>query len=161
PDGSVETKCGTQDIGTGARTVLAIITAEVLGLKPTDITSKIGNSTFPPGQGSGGSTTTPSVSPPCYLAALAARDAFLEKIAPSLGADAKNLSLKDGQVCVNDAPKMSWKDACRKLDMTSISKTGEFDQSLASVGVGGCQFADVSVDVETGVVKVNKIVAIQ
>src|SRR5262249_54424733 len=32
---------------------------------------------------------------------------------------------------------------------------------LSDQGVGGVQFADVSVDVETGVVKVNKIVAIQ
>ena len=33
PDGSVELKSATQDIGTGARTILAIIAAEVLGLK--------------------------------------------------------------------------------------------------------------------------------
>jgi xanthine dehydrogenase YagR molybdenum-binding subunit len=42
-----------------------------------------------------------------------------------------------------------------------ISETGKFTQGLSSVGVGGCQFADVTVDIETGVVKVNKIVAIQ
>ena len=66
PDGSVELRSATQDIGTGARTILAIIAAEVLGLKPTDIISNIGNSTFPPGQPSGGSTTTPSMAPPCY-----------------------------------------------------------------------------------------------
>src|SRR5262245_34021361 len=64
PDGSVEVKTGTQDIGTGARTILAIIAAELLGLQVADITSNIGNSTFPPGQPSGGSTTTPSMSPP-------------------------------------------------------------------------------------------------
>ena len=64
-DGSVELRSATQDIGTGARTVLAIIAAEVLGLKPTDIFSNIGNSGFPPGQASGGSTTTPSMAPPC------------------------------------------------------------------------------------------------
>jgi xanthine dehydrogenase YagR molybdenum-binding subunit len=56
---------------------------------------------------------------------------------------------------------MSWKDACRKLGMMPISETGKFEEGLSSVGVGGCQFADVSVDVETGVVKVNKVVAIQ
>ena len=33
PDGSVELKSATQDIGTGARTILAIIAAEVLGLE--------------------------------------------------------------------------------------------------------------------------------
>jgi xanthine dehydrogenase YagR molybdenum-binding subunit len=33
--------------------------------------------------------------------------------------------------------------------------------SLTNSGVGGVQMADVSVDVETGVVKINKIVAVQ
>jgi xanthine dehydrogenase YagR molybdenum-binding subunit len=33
--------------------------------------------------------------------------------------------------------------------------------ALTSSGVGGVQMADVSVDVETGVVKINKIVAVQ
>ena len=43
----------------------------------------------------------------------------------------------------------------------TISETGEFQQGLSSSGVGGCQFAEVAVDVETGVVKVKKIVAVQ
>ncbi len=59
PDGSVELKSATQDIGTGIRTILAIVAAELLGLQPTDIISNIGNSTFPPGAASGGSVTTP------------------------------------------------------------------------------------------------------
>jgi xanthine dehydrogenase YagR molybdenum-binding subunit len=45
--------------------------------------------------------------------------------------------------------------------MATISETGDFQRGLSSSGVGGCQFAEVSVDVETGVVKVKKIVAIQ
>jgi xanthine dehydrogenase YagR molybdenum-binding subunit len=163
-DGSVELKTATQDIGTGARTVLAIIAAEVLGLKPTDIISNIGNSTFPPGQGSGGSTTTPSMSPPTLDAVTKAKDAFLKKIAPAINTAVENLSLKDGQLWVSGEPSMSWKDACRKLGMASISETGSFaedQKGLSSSGVGGCQFAEVAVDVETGMVKVKKIVAIQ
>lgn len=161
PDGSVELKSATQDIGTGARTVLAIIAAEVLGLKPTDIVSNIGNSTFPPGQASGGSTTTPSMSPPCLEAVTKARDAMFAKLAPTLQATPEDLALKTGQLWVKGEPVMSWKDACRKLGMASISELGSFSEGLSNVGVGGCQFAEVSVDIETGVVKVHKIVAIQ
>jgi xanthine dehydrogenase YagR molybdenum-binding subunit len=163
-DGSVEIRSATQDIGTGARTILAIITAEVLGLKPTDIVSNIGNSTFPPGQGSGGSTTSPSMAPPCYDAALKARDSLFNKIAPTLKAEPGDLQLKGGQLWVKGEPVMGWKDACRKLGTASISETGsvhEGTDKLASGGVGGCQFAEVSVDIETGMVKVKKIVAIQ
>ena len=161
PDGSVELKSATQDIGTGARTILAIIAAEVLGLQPTDIKSNIGNSTFVPGQPSGGSTTTPSMSPPCLVAVTQARDELFNRVAKAIDAKAADLSLKGGKLLVNGAEKMSWKDACRKLGMMSITETGKFQEGLSSVGVGGCQFADVSVDTETGVVKVNKIVAIQ
>jgi xanthine dehydrogenase YagR molybdenum-binding subunit len=161
PDGSVELKTATQDLGTGIRTVLAIVAAEILGLKPTDIISNIGNSTFPPGQGSGGSTTTPTMSPPTFDAVTKARDALFKKIAPAIQATPDKLSLKDGQLLVSGQPVMSWKEACRKLGQASISETGSFQEGLSSVGVAGCQFAEVAVDVETGVVKVKKIVAIQ
>ncbi len=161
PDGSVEVKSATQDLGTGTRTILAIITAEVLGLKTTDITSNIGDSLFPPGQPSGGSTTAPSMSPPAYNAALQARDAFFQKIAPALAAEAQQLSLADGQVLIDGQAKMSWKDACRKLGMGSVSVTAGALPGLSSNGVGGCQFAEAEVDVETGVVKLKKIVAVQ
>ena len=164
PDGSVELRSATQDIGTGARTVLAIIAAEVLGLQPTDIFSNIGNSTFPPGQPSGGSTTTPSMSPPCLDAVTKARDALFKKIAQAVKAAPADLSLKDNQLWVSGEPVMSWKDACRKLGTSSISELGSYDpneKGLSSVGVGGCQFAEVAVDLETGMVRVKKIVAIQ
>ncbi len=161
PDGSVELRSATQDIGTGARTILAIIAAELLGLKVGDITSNIGNSTFVPGQASGGSTTTPSMSPPCYAAVTQARDALFAKVAPGLNAGANDLELRDGQVLVKGESKMAWKDACRKLGMMPIVETGKFQPGLSSNGVAGCQFVDLTVDVETGVVRVKKIVAIQ
>ncbi|MGC8640749.1 MAG: xanthine dehydrogenase family protein molybdopterin-binding subunit [Isosphaeraceae bacterium] len=161
PDGSVELKTATQDLGTGIRTVLAIIAAEVLGLKATDIISNIGNSTFPPGQPSGGSTTTATMAPPCLDAVTRARDAMFKRIAPILQASAQDLALKNGQLHVKGEPIMNWKEACRKLGMASISETGDFTQGLAGSGVGGCQFAEVTVDLETGVVRVKKIVAIQ
>jgi xanthine dehydrogenase YagR molybdenum-binding subunit len=161
PDGSVEVRSATQDLGTGARTVLAIIAAEVLGLNVSDIKSNIGNSTFVPGQASGGSTTTPSMSPPTFNAATMARDELFQKIAPSLKCEPADLSLKDGMVLVKGQPSLSWKDACRKLGMMPISVIGKFSQGLTSNGVCGCQFVDASVDTETGVVKLNKIVAVQ
>jgi xanthine dehydrogenase YagR molybdenum-binding subunit len=160
-DGSVELRSATQDLGTGARTILAIIAAEVLGLKPTDIFSNIGHSGFPPGQASGGSTTTPSMAPPAYDAANKARDALFQKIAAAVKAAPADLSLRDSQLWVSGEPVMSWKDACRKLGTGTISETGSYQAGLSSVGVGGCQFAEVAVDMETGMVKVKKIVAIQ
>jgi xanthine dehydrogenase YagR molybdenum-binding subunit len=161
-DGSVEIQTATQDIGTGARTILAMIAAEILGLQPTDIISNIGNSTFPPGQASGGSTTTPSMAPPCYGAVTKARDALFQKVAGSFNnARPEDITLKQGQLYVSGEPVGSWKDACRKLGTSKISETSGFVEGLSSTGVCGCQFAEVAVDLETGMVKVKKIVAIQ
>ncbi|HWE38751.1 MAG TPA: xanthine dehydrogenase family protein molybdopterin-binding subunit [Isosphaeraceae bacterium] len=161
PDGTVELKSATQDIGTGARTILAVIAAEVLGLEPTDITSNIGNSTFPAGQGSGGSTTSPSMAPPCYNAALEARDELFKRIAGGLDARPEDLSLKGGKLLVKGEEKMGWKEACRKLRQMPVSVEGKSSPGLSAGGVGGCQFVDLTVDVETGVVRVKKVVAVQ
>ncbi len=162
PDGSVDIKTATQDIGTGARTILAMIAAEMLGLQPTEINSLIGNSSYPPGQPSGGSTTTPTMAPPCYDAVTKARDALFKKVASAFNnARPEDLSLKQGQLWAGGEPVASWKEACRKLGTSPISVTGEFVEGLSSTGVGGCQFAEVSVDLETGEVKAKKIVAIQ
>ncbi len=101
------------------------------------------------------------MAPSCLDAVTRARDAVFKRIAPTLQAAAEDLELKHGQLYVEGEPIMGWKEACRKLGMASISETGSTAEGLASVGVGGCQFAEVTVDIETGVVRVKKIVAIQ
>ena len=73
----------------------------------------------------------------------------------------------DGRIQVKGNPNkaMSWKQACQKLGMKTISVTQAHDprnpRGMSTLGVGGVQMADVSVDVETGVVKINKIVGVQ
>jgi len=161
PDGSVELRSATQDIGTGCRTVLAVIAAEVLGLKPEQIHSNIGNSDFPPGQASGGSTTTPSMAPPTLNAATRARDELFKKIAPALNAEPSDLSVANGHVLVRGEREIPWAEACRKLGVMPINVTEGFSDGLSANGVAGCQFADLNVDVETGVVTLNKIIAVQ
>jgi xanthine dehydrogenase YagR molybdenum-binding subunit len=61
-----------------------------------------------------------------------------------------------------------WKQACAKLGPSGISTQGvnwrqpsRNKPDLTNAGVGGVQMADVSVDVETGIVRVNKMVAVQ
>ncbi|MFY0579476.1 molybdopterin cofactor-binding domain-containing protein [Cystobacter fuscus] len=48
-DGSVEAFSGTQDIGTGTRTILAQVVAEEFGLRPEEVGSHIGDSRYPGG----------------------------------------------------------------------------------------------------------------
>lgn len=163
-DGTVEAVTGTQDIGTGIRTAIAIIVAEEFGLAPTDITVKVGDSEpgLPSG-GSGGSQTTASVAPVIKTAAAAAKQKLFERIAPLLEAPVEELRVGTGTIyVVSDRRKtLTWAQATGQLGMESISEGGQWDEELRQGGVAGTQFAEVEVDTETGVIKVLKIVAVQ
>ncbi len=167
PDGSVVLEIGTQDLGTGTRTAITMVAAETLGLPLGAINLRIGNSDYPPDGASGGSTTIGGVSPATLKSTTNARNKLFAAVAPVLGATADQLAAVDGRIQVKDNPSKSlpWQDACRKLGTTKISEMGENNPrnpgGLMSQGVGGVQMADVSVDTETGIVKMNKFVAVQ
>jgi xanthine dehydrogenase YagR molybdenum-binding subunit len=161
-DGSVLVRCSTQDLGTGERTVLAIVVAEILGLQPRDITVEVGESQFGRSTASGGSTTCPGTSPAALNAANAARDAFLAAIAPRLTAQAGDLVIEPGQVLNRtNNQRTPWRQACAMLGQNPAVGRGDWTAGLSKQGVGGIQVAEVQVDTETGVVRCTRVVAVQ
>ena len=165
PDGSVEVKMGTQDLGTGTRTAINIVAADTFGLPLNAVKVMIGDNRFPVSGPSGGSTTIGGVSASSRRAALDALDQIFAKAAPALNAQPADLEAAGGTIRVKNEPSrsMTWAQACSKLGGMPITVRGKNPGpgKLNDQGVGGCQIADVSVDVETGVVKINKIVAVQ
>ncbi len=165
PDGAVALKMGTQDLGTGTRTVLRIVAAETLGLPLEAVKVQIGDNRFPPSGSSGGSTTVGGISSSSRRASTDALNQLLEKVAPDLNSTAAQLEATAGKIQVTGDPSrsMTWKQACAKLGTQPITARGKQPGTgtLTSSGVGGVQMADVSVDIETGVVKVNRMVAVQ
>ncbi len=168
PDGSVEISLGSQDLGTGTRTVIALVVAETLGLKPEQVKVNIGWSTYPPSGPSGGSTTVGGVSESSRRAATAALNQLLEKVAGKLGVPADRLEAKDGRIQDSRNPEtcVSWKEACSLLGMNPLVAKGEYRRgrtktNLSSSQVAGVQMAEVAVDLETGVVRMKKFVAVQ
>jgi xanthine dehydrogenase YagR molybdenum-binding subunit len=143
PDGSIEVRMGVQDLGTGTRTVMAVVAAEVLGLKPEQITVKLGDTRYPPGPGSGGSVTCASVAPTVFDTCVKA----LERVQTQSG--------------MADARGENWFKACKKLGLNSVVVQGSWQEGLSSSGVGGVQFAEVAVDTETGLVTVLRITCVQ
>lgn len=162
-DGSVTMRIGTQDIGTGTRTLVAMVTADALGLKPAQVTPQIGDTEYGVSPGSGGSTTAASTTPGIRIAALKALEALKDKIAPALGADAASLVAEGGRIHVKgDAAKgMSWADACKQIGTQPIAADGNWQPGMSSVTTSGVQFAEATVDVKTGIVKVTRVLAIQ
>jgi xanthine dehydrogenase YagR molybdenum-binding subunit len=163
PDGSVINKIATQDIGTGTRTLVAMITAETMGLPLNQVTAAIGDTNYPFAPGSGGSITVGSVSPTVRIAAENALKELFAKVAPQLGVAPDALVAKAGRIQVKDNPSrgLAWRDACKLLGTSPIQAPGAWEQGLSSVGTSGVQFADVEVDIETGVTRVKKIVSVQ
>lgn len=143
PDGSVEVRCGTQDLGTGIRTVIAVVAAEVFGLQPEQVLVRIGDTQFPFSGGSGGSTTTASVAPAIY-------DVCTKALA--------ELQQKSG---VADARGAHWPAACKQLELDPLVVSGEWQKGLSSSGTGGVQFAEVEVDTDTGFVRVKRVTCVQ
>jgi xanthine dehydrogenase YagR molybdenum-binding subunit len=166
PDGSVEAKIASQDLGTGTRTVIAIVVAETLGLPLEGVRVSLGDSRYPASGASGGSSTAGGVSAAARRAASNALDLIFQKAAPRLGAEASRLEAADGKIRVKDEPgrSLTWRQAVALLGRAPVSANGTNPgpgPELTGSGVGGVQMAEVSVDLETGVVRMEKIVAVQ
>ena len=172
PDGSVSLSVGTQDIGTGTTTVIAMVAAETFGLPVNTIKVNVGRSPDYPRSGpSGGSTTVGGVCAATRRACQLALEEFYPKVAPALGVEPSQLETAGGRIQVKDNPfkNLSWKKAAARLGVTPLEVTGKnisasrraSDGKLIDSGVGGVQMAEVLVDTETGVVKMEKFVAVQ
>jgi xanthine dehydrogenase YagR molybdenum-binding subunit len=173
-DGSVEVLSSVQDIGTGIRTVLAQVVAEELGLRPEDITLRIGDTDYPAGGPSYGSRTTASITPPARNAAHRVLRELIERVAPSLNATPADLVVRDGRIGTADGShSIDFREAAARLPTDQIgaiaSRSDDYagfarrmgDAALAQEPLGGVQFAQVAVDTETGIVRVERVVATQ
>jgi xanthine dehydrogenase YagR molybdenum-binding subunit len=168
-DGSVAVDLGSQDLGTATRTMIAMVAAETFGLEIGQISIGLGDSQFPPSGGSGGSTTIGGVSVSTRKAAVNALGKIFDLVSPILNVPADQLEAVDGRIQQIGNPEkgMSWKQACAKMGTQTISELGENlsrnapKEGLINQGVSGVQMADVTVDTETGIVKMNRMVAVQ
>ncbi len=164
PDGTATVITGTQDIGTGTKTVLAQIAAEELGFALDKISVEIGDTqTGPYAPLSAGSMTVASVGPAVRLAAYEARQQLLEVAAQVLEVPRESLTIADGLLHSSALPKpVAVHEVLKKLENFMIIGRGARAPNPEDVTVNtfGAQFAEVLVDTETGEVKVERIVAV-
>lgn len=163
PDGSVETFLGSQDIGTGTRTVITIVIAETFGIPLESVKVHLGSSKYPACAGSGGSITVGGVGGTNRRAAQTALWKIFDLVSKKYNVPADKLSAKNGDILNGSEKVCTWKQAASLVGPMSLEVKGEgpADDGLTSAKVGGVQMADVSVDTETGIVTMNKFVAVQ
>ena len=162
-DGTIDVLTGAQDLGTGARTVMAQIAAEALGAKVDDVHTVLGDTErLPFASNSWGSITTASVGPAVRVAAEEARDSLFEAAAGMLGAEPSDLESRDSEIHVKESDRcMRFDEVCEKLGDVMIIGQGSRgpNPDKTALSAFGAQFAEVEVDVETGAVRVLRIVA--
>ncbi|HEX8699885.1 MAG TPA: xanthine dehydrogenase family protein molybdopterin-binding subunit [Myxococcaceae bacterium] len=173
-DGSVEAFSSTQDIGTGTRTILAQVVAEEFGLRPEEIGARVGDSRYPMGPASGGSRVTSSLTPAARNAAYRCARELASRLAPVLQAKADDIVFADGKVMVKGqaSKTLPFREAVKKAGIQELShraqRRDDYEGYVVSMpeiaiskhGIGGVQFAEVAVDTETGIVKVERVLAV-
>ncbi|HET7565046.1 MAG TPA: xanthine dehydrogenase family protein molybdopterin-binding subunit, partial [Gemmatimonadaceae bacterium] len=164
PDGSADVLTGTQDLGTGSRTVFAQIAAEALGARLEDVRVVIGDTERTPYTGnSWGSITVASVGPAVRMAAEDARSQLLEAAAGILDTTPDRLVAHNGVVRLRRGTRsLTFAEIGKHLGDVMIVGHGSRGPNPddTTLSTFGAQFAEVEVDVDTGVVRVLKIVAV-
>jgi len=158
-DGSVALNMGASDIGTGTKTVMAMVVAEELGVDPDRIEiehADTGSTQF--ASASGGSKTVPTESPAVRAAAVDVKRQLLEIAAGELNLDAATLDLRDGKVVSTTNPAVAkplteLQGLRRRRNLVGVGYRGPNPEGKA-VNPFAAQFCEVEVDTATGEVRV-------
>lgn len=162
-DATIDVLSGTQDLGTGSRTILAQVAAESLGARLADVRVVLGDTERTPYAGnSWGSMTTASVGPAVRVAADEARHRLLEAASQLLECHIDDLVTRDSTIVTRDgARRLTFAEVTKQLGNVMIMGQGSRGPNPANVALMsfGAQFAEVEVDVESGVVRVLRLTA--
>ena len=160
-DGTVELMSAVQDLGTGTKTLLAVVVAEEFGIPPEQVLIRIGDTRFPIGPDSGGSVTAGSITPAVRNAAWQAKQKLFAEVAPAFGATADDLMVKGGRIVSKSDPAKSYtlKQLTAKLPTEEIAvrTTRAPEYSKERLTYGGVDYVELAVDTETGRVHVEKV----
>jgi xanthine dehydrogenase YagR molybdenum-binding subunit len=165
PDGTAAVIVGSQDIGTGTKTVFAQIAAEELGMPLERVTVRLGDSaTGPYAPVSWGSMTVSSVGPAIRQAAADARQQLCEIAAGLLDVPADQVAIRDGSVYLRNEsqPRLKVSDIIGRIDQFTVLGKGARGPNPGDVQLRtfGAQFAEVEVDTLTGDVRVLRVVTV-
>lgn len=176
-DGSVTVKCGVQDLGGGQASSLAQIAAEVLGVPMENVRVFIADTALTPLAGTTTATRQLYMSGNATLkAAKEIKKNLLNRAADILEVKPEGLDLQDKKVVVKEAPDKTIPltevvAACASdgILLYSVAQfNAPFRELIDFKTVQGQLFpdftfgthgAEVSVDVETGTIKILKLVA--
>ena len=163
-DGSVSLNMGASDIGTGTRTVMAMVVSEELGVRPEVIeieNADTGTTQF--ATPSGGSKTIPTESPAVRAAAINLKQQLLRMASEELKEKVPALVMQGGTI-------RSLNDPAKKIRITDVAGLKRYG---VVVGIGyrgpnpanrainpfAAQFCDLEVNTRTGEVRILRFLS--
>jgi xanthine dehydrogenase YagR molybdenum-binding subunit len=164
-DGSVNLNMGASDIGTGTKTVMAMVAAEELGVRPELIQIENADTgTTQYATPSGGSKTVPTEAPAVRAAAVHVKQQLLAMAAEELKVDAGSLSYRGAEI-------VSKADPAKKIKVTDLP---QLKKRGLVVGTGyrgpnrpdrvvnpfAAQFCEVEVNMKTGEVRLIRFLGV-
>jgi CO/xanthine dehydrogenase Mo-binding subunit len=163
-DGSVDLNIGAADLGTGTKTVMAMVVAEELGV-PLDriYVENADTGTTPYTRVSGGSKTVFGDSPAVRSAALEVKARLLEMAAEDLKVPQSDLVFQDGAVLSKSGKKLTLADLVSPRTRQMVVGVGRRDPDLVDkiVRPFATHFAEVEVNTRTGEMRVLRLLAAQ
>jgi len=155
PDGTATVRMAMTDIGTGTYTILAQIAAEMLGLPTERVRVELGDTSFPEAAGSGGSFGACSSGSALFEACNALR----EKLARSAGMDPATARFADGSIASGEQSKKLTDLVGAGMDADGEIQPGRNNRDFSQQSYGA-HFAEVGVDVDTGEVRLRRMLGV-
>jgi CO/xanthine dehydrogenase Mo-binding subunit len=169
-DGTAFVRSAANDIGTGTRTVMQQLSAELLGLELEQVRFDLGDSDMPWSTAAGGSSLTTSLG----TAVEAACHALLEKLldtaaggdSPLQGYALDDVAVARGRIHRRDDPDAgeTFAEIMARRGLDELTADGASNPpepaGVARSGPFAAKFAEVRVDAELGIVRVARVVSV-
>jgi xanthine dehydrogenase YagR molybdenum-binding subunit len=155
PDGIATVRMAMTDIGTGTYTILAQIAAEMLGLPVERVHVELGDTDFPQASGSGGSYGAGSSGSALFEACNALR----EKLARTAGMDPATARFTDGSIVSGEQSRKLTDLVGSAMEADGEIQPGSNNKDFSQQSYGA-HFAEVGVDVDTGEVRLRRMLGV-
>jgi xanthine dehydrogenase YagR molybdenum-binding subunit len=171
-DGKAFVRSAATDIGTGTYTVMAQLSADLLGLDLDQVRFDLGDSDMPMSPQAGGSGLSASLGSAVYATCRQLVQAFLDTAAddpasPLRGCGVDDVTVAGGRIHRNDDPGRSeaYTDILAHHGLDGLTADGAAkprtpdEVGLAPSGPFAAKFVEVRVDPDLGVVRVARVVS--
>jgi xanthine dehydrogenase YagR molybdenum-binding subunit len=169
-DGSALVEAAAHDIGTGAYTVMAQVAADALGLAPDKVVVRLGDTRLPESHPATGSATTANATAAVMLAAQEARQKAVELALT--GHDALFAGASPSDVVVADSTlslagtnlNLTYVELLARNGLARLVGNGDYNpveevNGPKAIFSFSAVFAEVRVDPDLGLVRVNRVVS--